>query len=108
MFIDLRQAQDPSGLSLQRYAISFCGHPLDERGKTAVNELSKHSARIHKIWYDGHSMALTIDGQPAEPPELLNIVASANDGPIALETTTLGLRRGSDVLSRGPQSRRPP
>ena len=90
MFIDLRQAQNPLGLSLQHYAISFCGHPLDDRGQTAVNELSKRSATTHTLQYDGRSMALTIDGQPAQHPDLLSIVASATNKPIALETTTLG------------------
>ena len=90
MFIDLRQAQHPSGLSLQKYALSFCGHALDDRGKTAVNELSKRSATIHTIQYDGRLMALTIDGQPATHPDLRNIVAAATNKPIALETTTLG------------------
>lgn len=90
MFIDLRQAQNPSGLSLQDYALSFCGHPLDDRGKTAVNELSKRSATTHTIEYDGRSMAFTIDGEQADTPDLLNMVASATNEPIALETTTLG------------------
>lgn len=90
MFIDLRQARDPSGLSLQHYALSFCGRPLDDRGRTAVNELSKRSSITRVIHYDGRSMALTIDGQVTQRADLLDMVASATNKPIALETTTLG------------------
>ena len=55
-----------------------------------MDELSKRSASTHTIRYDGHSMGFTIDGQPADSLYLRNIVASAANEPIALETTTLG------------------
>ena len=55
-----------------------------------MDELSKHSVTTHTIRYDGRSMTFTIDGKSARPRDLLSLVASATDRPIALETTTLG------------------
>ena len=90
MNIDLRQAPSPSNLSLDRYALSFCGTALDERGRAAASELSRKSSVMHTVEYDRRSMVLTVDGQPTAPTELRRIVSSAADRPIALETTTLG------------------
>ena len=90
MHIDLRQGPSPSSLSLGRYSLSFRGTRLDDRGRTAVRELSGRSSVTHTVQYDGRSMGLTVNGQPAAPSDLKRMVASAANRRIALETTTLG------------------
>ena len=90
MRIDLQQGPDPLSISLGHYALSFCGTPLDDRGETAVRELSKRSLITHTVQYDGQSMALTVNGQRAAREDLLTMVEVGAKRPIALETTTLG------------------
>ena len=90
MNIDLRQGPGPLSLSLGQYALTFCGTPLDDRGRMAVGELSGRSLVTHTVKYDGRSMGLTVNGQPAVPRDLLSMFESAENRPIALETTTLG------------------
>ena len=90
MNIDLQQGSSASSLSLNRYSLSFNGSPLDERGQTAVSALSVKSDVTYTVEYDGRSMGLKVNGQSVALNHLTDVVISAGNGPIALETTTLG------------------
>ena len=90
MNIDLRQGSSSSSICLGSYALSFCGEPLDDRGTTAISELSSRSANAYTVKYDEESMSLVVNGQETSQSTLQSIVASAANSPIALETTTLG------------------
>ena len=89
MLIDLRKSNSPSHLSFRHYAFTLCGCAVDERGNTAVNEISKHSDSVHVVQYHPEIMAITVDGQRAQITDLRRLIARS-DEPIAIEATTLG------------------
>ena len=90
MRIALQRSSAVSGLNLGNYAVMLCGTPVDDRGKAAIDQLSKRSDSKHALYYDKQQMALSIDGKPVATDELSARLGHASDGGVVLETTTLG------------------
>ena len=89
MDIELRQGPRPSSVWSDNYDLAFCGDALDDRGRSALAELSWRSRNTYTVQYEEDSMSLHVNGQRTTPSQLKEIVAAAHSA-IALETTTLG------------------
>ena len=90
MKINLRQALSLDCLSLQEYAVTFCGNEIDHRGKTARECLARRSNVVHTLTYYSRLKTLSLNNSPVSFSDLENIFTEVADSPIALETTTLG------------------
>lgn len=86
----MQESEVVTDLSFSRWDIAIVGPPLDDRGKSAIDFVTKNSNSVITFEYNSEDFTLRIDGADYDADDLESYLLKLNGKTIIFESTTLG------------------
>jgi hypothetical protein len=90
MKIRMQEGENSTDLTSGTWDIGIIGRQIDDRGKAAVDFITKNTGRVVFIEYDSEKFTLTVDNGHINAEELDTYLQGLAGKTIILESTTLG------------------
>ena len=90
MRIIMQSGKSAAEVELKNWSVGFCGTPLDDRGRAAIDETKGRVERWFSLSYDAETFVVDVNGESVNIDDFLDYLQRHVDGPVLLEATTLG------------------
>ena len=91
MRLRLQEGERQSEIEWGYWQVALHGEPIDDRGQSALREVTSRSASIMELRYSPDTLEVTIESKPTPVDELATALSLSSADRVVLEATTLGL-----------------